>query len=355
MSKKGVSDVITTVLMILIVLAAIGIVWAVVSSFLNNSTEQIDLGAGFSQIDIVDNSIKYLPSDVLQIKVKRDSNPGNISGLRVIIESSEGNVQSYDIETSVKELETKTIDVQLQGKIQNISKVSIAPRTPIKNKIKTGQTADEQSLGKGVVSNEGLVLYLPLDSDFNDKSGNGNNGSCTGSSCPVSSTGKIGNGYDFDGVDDYINFLSIPSGRGQTDYSLSLWVKSNSQDGIAFGQDEWDVNSDGIKVYLQTGKICGKTLDVICTVSANYNNDNWHHVVLFRNGASIQNLYVDGVYIINSIGGGINNDGGLGFKIGADYEGDAGSLNYFKGLIDEVIIYNRSLSSQEIYYLYKYG
>src|SRR3989344_9589392 len=96
MNKKGVSDVITTVLLVLIVLAAVGIVWLVVSSFLNNSTEQIDLGAGFSQLDIVDNSVKYLPSDVLQIRVKRDSNPGNITGLRVIVESVEGNVQSYD-------------------------------------------------------------------------------------------------------------------------------------------------------------------------------------------------------------------------------------------------------------------
>ena len=363
MSKKGVSDVITTVLMILIVLAAIGIVWAVVSSFLNNSTEQIDLGAGFSQIDIVDNSVKYLPSDVLQIKVKRDSNPGNISGLRVIIESSEGNVQSYDINTPVKELETKTIDVQLQGKITNISKVSIAPRTPIKNKIKTGQTADEQVIGRGVVGNEGLVLYLPFDNDFQDHSGNGNNGSCTGNNCPSTSTGKIGSAYDFDGINDYVN-VGNNNLLNPQDISAFSWIKFDSIDPAIQSTQNYILSNSrdccgsykGYEIRIVSNKSFVRLWNSAAdSVSGNIDilPNTWYYLGFTYNKTNII-LYVNGQLdksYSSSIG--IGNPASYNLAIGG-MGMDPVTYN-MNGSIDEVRIYNRSLSSQEVYYLYKYG
>ena len=42
MKKKGVSDVIVTVLMILLVVAAIAIIWAVLANFLNRGTKDVE-------------------------------------------------------------------------------------------------------------------------------------------------------------------------------------------------------------------------------------------------------------------------------------------------------------------------
>ena len=356
MNKKAVSGVITAVLLILLAIAATGVLWVVISNFIGSNTKVISLGVNTLDVNIM--SANYL-ADGLQIRVKRQASGGDLSGVRFSIEDESGNSENIDKLITIGELEQKTYSINknefTKVNSSKIKKITVFPLVTLDNKNYPGVLSDEFLVGKDFVSNQGLVAYWPFDNNLNDISGNENNGVCYGTNCPSQTTGKFGGAYLFDGVDDYVKFVSIPSGRGQTDYSLSLWVKSNSQDGTAFGQDEWDVNSDGIKVYLQAGQICAKTLSSICTPSINYGDSNWHHVVLFRNGASIQNLYVDGVYIVNSIGGGINNDGGLEFKIGADYESDAGSLNYFKGSIDDIKIYNRSLSAEEVAYLYKYN
>jgi len=364
MEKRGVSDIITTVLLILIVLAAIGIVWAIISNFLGSSTEQIDLGAGFSQLEIVDNSIKYLPSDAIQLKVKRDSNPGNITGLRVIVESENGNTQSYDIDVPIKELETKIIDVPLQGKIQNVSKVSIAPRTPIKNKIKTGQTADEKNIESHIIGDEGLVGYWSLDNDVKDHSGNGNDGIIYGNPLPVN--GKYGKAYSFDGIDDYIN---IPCSVGDNlnlrgDMAISAWVNSENT-----GETSRAVYSDGyyydfarsnsLLIYYNGhiqayGKSSGS--DEYSSYSQKSAVGNWTYVTVVLKGNQLF-IYINGL-LDNSqttaIPNKIINDNVV-CNIGRFHWSSGFELYYFNGTIDEVRIYNRSLTSSEAYYLYRYN
>ena len=44
-SKRGLSDVLATMMIILLVLVAIGIIWVVVRNFINQGTEQIDIGS----------------------------------------------------------------------------------------------------------------------------------------------------------------------------------------------------------------------------------------------------------------------------------------------------------------------
>jgi len=295
----------------------------------------------------------------------------------VIIESSEGNVQSYDIETSVKELETKTIDIQLQGKIQNISKVSIAPRTPIKNKVKTGSTADEQSLGKGVVSNEGLVLYLPFDGDMRDKSGNGNNGTAIHGTHDVADSVR-GNVIQFDGSNDYISIPDKISLKytGGKDLTISIWMNPNAAEvdnGYIISKPwNWcgEYNYD-LKYVTATKKIS----NYFGTISGNtiVLPNTWAHVVLVASSDNFVRTYVNGnldfsgtniLYTNPNIHvfppcGNANADEMVSLSIGTLYP--YGNYNWskpdfsFNGTIDEVRIYNRSLSSQEVYYLYKYG
>ena len=83
----------------------------------------------------------------------------------------------------------------------------------------------------------------------------------------------------------------------------------------------------------------------------------WHHIgVTFQqvSGSSVQvQLYIDGSYKTYSIMGGVlaNTFDNSPVTIGASYPG--GEL--FNGLIDEVTIYSRVLSSSEITALYQYG
>ena len=80
------------------------------------------------------------------------------------------------------------------------------------------------------------------------------------------------------------------------------------------------------------------------------NLGNWYHVVLSRNSSVGGRIYINGVPQGSLVGLGnlaVNN---APLNIGA-----GGSSNQFPGSIDEVRIYNRSLSDKEVQYLYKYG
>jgi hypothetical protein len=73
----------------------------------------------------------------------------------------------------------------------------------------------------------GLLLYYPFDGDLNDASGHNNNGINYTSNNYVS--GKWGQGLDFNGTSDYVNLSNtINSSSG---LSFSFWIKSRGANG----------------------------------------------------------------------------------------------------------------------------
>ncbi|MEK6873598.1 MAG: archaellin/type IV pilin N-terminal domain-containing protein [Nanoarchaeota archaeon] len=91
-NKKAVSDVITTVLLILIVLAAIGIVWAVVSSFLNQGTQSIggtaDCFSTQLSIESATNSSVAITNQTI-VRIKRIAGEGNITSLKFLLDGAD--------------------------------------------------------------------------------------------------------------------------------------------------------------------------------------------------------------------------------------------------------------------------
>ncbi len=87
-SKKAVSGVVTTVLLILIVLAAIGILWAVISNFLKQGTQGIEGAADcFSlqlSIESATNATATVPGAT--IRVKRLAGEGNITAIKFLVD-----------------------------------------------------------------------------------------------------------------------------------------------------------------------------------------------------------------------------------------------------------------------------
>ena len=146
MNKKGVSGVITTVLLILIVLAAIGILWAVVSSFLKSSTSNVQ-GINFAQLEIIDNTATFNPTtSQISLRIKRDSTPGNITGYRAVIEDISGESESIDRDFYITEIESKYDYMDLPEGITTPVKISIAPIFIIEGRKKIGGITDEEKL-----------------------------------------------------------------------------------------------------------------------------------------------------------------------------------------------------------------
>lgn len=197
-----------------------------------------------------------------------------------------------------------------------------------------------------------------------DSSGKNNHGTINGATW---TTGKFGSGLSFDGVDDYVGNLGN-FGKPNT-LTISLWFRTTSASwDILFGQASAtppSIPSGGYNPILaikDTGVLraelwVGSFGEISTTFSVR--DGNWHHAVFVGN-VNTQSLYVDG-NLIGSRSGIIDNSWWTYSLIGAGY-GDTNrgfpyhGWHYFNGQIDEVRIYNRALTSEEITDLYNnYG
>jgi len=197
---------------------------------------------------------------------------------------------------------------------------------------------------------------------FTDDSGNGNTGSCSGANCPAyNSSGQFGGAYSFDGANDYIDINSSSSLDIGSSVSISLWfyadgcpTQASPENYDAFiyvysnsgGYHRGIWGNESCQIYLQPGTGEGTT-----QTNVTYPLNQWTHLAVnfYQSGSDVvHELYIDGVlrdnYTYSSAT--LWSDAGY-YKIGADHTG-----RYFDGIIDEVVVFNRSLSSQEISALY---
>jgi uncharacterized repeat protein (TIGR01451 family) len=187
---------------------------------------------------------------------------------------------------------------------------------------------------------------------FADNSGFGHYGACSGDSCPTAGLGgRYGQAVQFDGVNDFIEGWPNVS---ETSYGVSLWFKTSCTNCGIFSVDRGSLGSAGIDrhIYLSGGNLCTWVYDseTICTSGVNYADDVWHHVVhTFGGSVGGQRIYVDGA--LRRSGTLDHSDFTRQTGVNIGFANLAGN-DYFSGLIDEVVIYDRALSETEIGILY---
>jgi prepilin-type N-terminal cleavage/methylation domain-containing protein len=202
---------------------------------------------------------------------------------------------------------------------------------------------------------EGFLGYWNFDegggSIAMDVSGNGNNGTWSGTQAGTSgyySAGKVGSwaGF-FNGSNDYVittNNINVGSS-----FSIVVWVNPNS--GMAGGDRIAETNY-GTGFYLGT---TGTGYQLIVddpasgTCSGGTLTPNaWQQVVGVYNG-SVGSLYVNGSLAIGNCTGFSSPTSSLPLYIGSKHGGGA---NFWEGSIDDLRIYNRALSATEIQEIY---
>jgi len=201
-----------------------------------------------------------------------------------------------------------------------------------------------------------------------DRSGNGNNGGISASG-PTTAVGKIGQALDFDGNDDHVNMgdpasaVLDPTGS----FSLSAWVKTTQTKGAAdyaaiVGKG-FLVAANGYGLFLDGDNSSkpafqartGATI-VSARSSVSINDGAWHHLVGVRDHAgNITQLYVDGVLAGSGSGALTSYASTYYFGVGSRYNGSLWETFFFDGSVDEVRMYNRTLSATEIWNLYQAG
>ena len=230
----------------------------------------------------------------------------------------------------------------------------------------------EASLGAGnsplMSLNSGLVGYWTFDGqDTNwatgqtfDRSGNGRTGTLTNMSMATTPVaGKIGQAFRFRAANNY-DFIRIGTtfDVSALPFTISAWVKPavdysswrtiiSKRDGYAANDMRFDLqlNNTSGDVWLNVGG----GGDILFSYSPPLNV--WTHLtVVARSGAT--DLYVNGT-LTETLGQfSLGTDGTAVTRIG---DAADGGEDAFLGLLDDVRIYNRALSAQEIQRLYALG
>ena len=216
---------------------------------------------------------------------------------------------------------------------------------------------------------QGLVAFYPFCGNANDESGNGNNGTVNGASLTTDRFGNANSAYFFNGNKASINSASNINITGIQARTIAAWIKWNtninsiSPDVLVI--TEWgmpcsnhDYNCIAIRAFTGATVFHSHFSDI-------YNLNtldtiNWHLIVFTFDG-SIGKIYHDGIL---SATGPLNlTSTATPLKIGYDNNptsetcwGNNEQWNTaFFGKIDDVIIYNRFLSANEVLQLYTLG
>ena len=190
----------------------------------------------------------------------------------------------------------------------------------------------------------------------NDFSGNNNNGTKYGN--PVSGTDRYGNtlgAIDFDGSNDYINTNTTYDYQHVT---VAFWAKPDlipsSTYMVAVSQEDNTLNYGSLGTSFQTsgqikGKIRSDYINPAPLLLNSFSPNQWYHITLLSNGTSCK-YYINGNLVYtNGVGTGPQNSGTNQFVIGIHRDL---SSRRFNGVIDDVRIYNRALSDEEVAYLH---
>ena len=212
----------------------------------------------------------------------------------------------------------------------------------------------------------GLKGYWTFDADATDSSAEGNDGTLHGDAAidTTDSTDIIGEGkLSLDGIGDYVD-LSTHTGdySGISEGTIAGWVNlTATSNRTIFDIGDGAANSNYVSFFVNNGQLRVTILDGGSTVldvesSATINDGTWHHVA-FTTSSSGNQLFIDGLQLT---GGALTYNTGssatttfiddlntvTNTTIGAFQ--DVGISGEFQGLLDEVRVYDRALSSSDV-------
>lgn len=205
----------------------------------------------------------------------------------------------------------------------------------------------------------GLIAYYPLDGNVNDTSTFLNHGTVN-SATPANDRFNTGShAYQFNGINDYLTIPHAFQNSLTSQLTISAWVKRTQYgiDMIIEKGNDWTAGTCnyGLGLHNINNNMFYFFFNGGWRGTDGVNDFNWHHyAVVAQNGEANPKLFIDGHLkpVLHSSGGGPVNlfantkDIHIGSQIG--------TFNYYgANIIDDVKLFDRSLSNNEIleYYL----
>ena len=235
----------------------------------------------------------------------------------------------------------------------------------------------------GSTLGSGLVGYWPFDETSgqvaHDYSSARNNGQLIGYSGEMSqwASGQVGGALDFGGVatGEYVLVPAYP--KPTTSYTISAWVKPRVLDYDATIIKNW---GDGTLIPGTSGRgqfqlglasTSGEVTGVVIESSGSGNTlsvrdtgsplvvGKWVHVMLVHDGTSLT-LFKNGEAVSTVSSTYIHNNSnldalGIGVRLNDTEDGPGWDMAFWNGLMDEVTIWNRNLTDEELAAVYQLG
>jgi hypothetical protein len=211
------------------------------------------------------------------------------------------------------------------------------------------------------VPTNGLVGYWPFNGNANDESGNGNNGTVTGATMTTDRFGSSNKAYSFDGVNDGISCSPI-SISGTSSRSINFWYKETN--GISSGNTafSWGSPTQGNRFdcgLSPTGIFVGAANSAkgfsYIALSTNWNmytvvlpivnNPTVNDIIVYQNGIQLTNILTN--LNVSTV---INTSPNQPLNFGKNNEPT--NQAHLTGNLDDIGIWNRALTQQEITVLY---
>ena len=193
----------------------------------------------------------------------------------------------------------------------------------------------------------GLISYFPMEGNSNDYYGSSN-----GSDTAVmygTAYGKVNKGGMYNGTSSYTEG-TLPTTYGA--FSVATWFKTNAS-GTQYLF--WTENSNNIGFQIAAGgkiyaQVYGGSVNPYWTSSSTgYADGNWHFLVLTYGSGTLTG-YVDNTQVGTD-------GGGSGVTIGGTFQFNSsfGGANYVPADIDEIGVWSKVLSANEMTDLYNAG
>lgn len=153
--------------------------------------------------------------------------------------------------------------------------------------------------------------------------------------------GIIRGALSFDGIDDYIDITYDESLNIIDEFTVEFWIKAPAQ------QTKRIIQRNNVFRF-SSGGVATPTAVIFTvyfggpwttTFALNALDDRWHHIAGSFSQTTGLTLYMDGVQVNRNSASGMPQNTLDPLQIG-------GPVEFFGGLIDEVVIYNRAIPSQ---------
>jgi uncharacterized protein (TIGR03437 family) len=234
---------------------------------------------------------------------------------------------------------------------------------------RTATSNDDVEVLKDIPRN-GLIAFYPFTGNANDVSGSNANGTVSGAVLTADRFGKSNQSYSFDGLDDHIAIGNPAAVQTTTKVTVAGWVninefKSNQSLMAIITKIYFDPNAGGnpakgywlrqdfygngtpsfaVALYSATGTYSGMYVGGNEALTTG----TWMFIAMTINDMQLK-VYKNGT-LTNDVTNSVNLvDGTQGDLMIGTYGGGF----KFDGLIDDVTIYNRALSDNEVQQLYE--